>query len=267
MGLYGQSMTISVVTICLNGQDYLAQTLESVRIQDCVGVEQIVVDGGSTDGSIEIIRKAAKLSDSFKWLSEPDQGISDAMNKGLAMASGDIVAFLHADDFYPDKEVLRRVTQAFDSNPEAIWLTGGLLMVDKKGQTLQEFQVRNYSFNRLVRSNIIFHPSTFIRSSALRAVGGFRRELRYAMDFDLWLRLGELMSPLLIGRALSCFRVHPGSLSSVEADAAFAEEQQVRLDYLQRTGRTTWPHRLLFQVKRPLNRRSYGRLLSGLRRH
>lgn len=258
-------MTLSVVTICLNSKAYLAKALESVRVQNYADIEQIVVDGGSTDGSVEIILQAADLCDSFKWVSESDQGISDAMNKGLEMASGDIVAYLHADDFYPDNDILRRVVEVFRTNPEAFWLTGGMRMVDLKGQVIQKFPVRNYSFRRLVRSNIIFHPSTFIRRSILHEVGGFRPELRYAMDYDLWLRLGEKGAPLLVDNDLACFRVHSGSLSSVNVDAAFAEEQQVRLDYLQRTGRVIWPHRLWYQVKRPLNRRNYLCLLSNMR--
>ena len=257
-------MKVSVITVNLNGDRYLAAALDSILAQDYPAVEPVVVDGGSTDGSLAIVRQAAQRSGALKLITEPDQGISDAMNKGLALATGEIVAFLHADDRYPDRDILRQVAGAFAADPAAIWLTGGIFMIDAHGESLRMIVARNYSFHRLVRSNIIFHPSTFVRRSALLDAGGFRRELRYAMDYDLWLRLGERMAPLSIARPLSCFRIHPGSHSSTAADAAFAEEQQVRLDYLRRTGRTIWPHQLWYRVKRPLNRRNYRHLLGSV---
>lgn len=257
-------MKVSVITVNLNGNRYLPAALDSILEQDWPKVELVVVDGGSTDGSLETIGNEAQRTTALKWVSEPDHGISDAMNKGLAMATGDIVAYLHADDCYPDRDILRQVAEAFAANPGAIWLTGGIQMIDAKGELLRMMTVRKYSFDRLVRSNVIFHPSTFVRRETLLEAGGFRRELCYAMDYDLWLRLGERMPPLSIDQPLSCFRIHAGSLSSIAADAAFVEEQEVRLAYLRQTGRRIWPHRLWFRIKRPLNRRAYRHLLESV---
>lgn len=256
-------MKISVVTICLNNRSTLQQAIDSVRMQSGPEVELVIVDGGSSDGSVEIVQQAAEGFAALTWVSEPDRGISDAMNKGARLASGEIVAFLHADDFYPDGSVLQRVAETFEANPAATWLTGGIRLVGPDGEKLREIEARDYSFRRLVRSNIIFHPATFVRRGTLLELGGFRDDLRYAMDYDLWLRLGEHQSPLTVPSPLCCFRVHPGSLSSRNAGAAFAEEQQVRLDYLRRTGGALWPHRLWYRIKQPLNARYYRHLLAN----
>ena len=225
-------MKISVITVCLNAGAYIGKSLSSVAEQSWHDVEHIVVDGGSTDGTLQIIGSAATQNSRLRFRSEPDNGISDAMNKGLALASGDVVAFLHADDFYSDNEVLRQVVERFMKHPTADWLTGGIHHVDEQGNVIRSFSVRRWTYRRLLRGNIMFHPATFVRRKILLDAGGFDSGLRYAMDYDLWLRLAERSDPLLIDAPLACFRVHPGSISVAQVDAAFREEFAVRCRYL-----------------------------------
>ncbi len=226
-------MKISVVTICLNAQAYIRKALSSVAAQTWHDVEHIIIDGGSTDTTVQIISEMAVKNPQLHWSSAPDNGISDAMNKGLAQVTGDIVCFLHADDFYPDTDVLADVAAVFTAHPDIRWMTGGIQHVDDAGQMLRRFPVRRWSYRRLLRGNIIFHPATFIKREALAVVGGFDTHLRYTMDYDLWLRLGTRWAPFLLDHSLACFRLHSGSMSVGQVDAAFREEFLVRCRYLE----------------------------------
>ena len=118
-------MKISIITITLNSRKYLDKSISSVLSQDHQNLEYIFVDGGSTDGTLEIIKKYAEKDQRIRWISEPDRGIADAMNKGVALATGDIIAHLHSDDSYPAPGILSTVTHEFSSCPDALWLTGG----------------------------------------------------------------------------------------------------------------------------------------------
>lgn len=255
-------MKISVITVVKNGAAYIKDTLDSVLSQSWQDIEHIVIDGGSTDETLSIVTTATRHSPYLHVESAPDKGISDAMNKGLAFATGDVVCWLHADDFFAGTHVLEAVVQKFDENPEADWLTGGMLQVDAAGQTIRAFSVRSWSRRRLLRGNTLFHPATFIRRRVLEILGGFDSSLRYAMDYDLWLRLAERSDPVLINASLACFRVHSGSLSVSQVDAAFREEYAVRCRYLQGRPVQQMLHLLYYIIKFLPNRLSV-RCVSG----
>lgn len=257
-------MKVTIITVNLNGNRFLKEAIDSVLMQESIDLEYLVIDGGSTDGSLETIVDAAARECRIKWVSEPDSGIADAMNKGTALANGDLVGFLHADDFYPETGVLARVAAAFERSPGAVWATGGASLVDDAGTVLKEIGVRRYSFRRLLRSNIIIHPSTFVRRPVLIDVGGFNRSFRYAMDYDLWLRLGSISAPLPVDGLLSNFRLHSGSCSSSNPDGAFEEEYYIRTAYLKRTGGMLWPHKTFYLIKKPFNRLFYSRYLNRM---
>lgn len=117
-------MKISVITVCYNSVATLQDTLESVLRQTCPDVEYIVVDGASKDGTRELIEKyAPKFSGRMKWISEPDQGIYDAMNKGIRMATGDVIGFLNSDDYYYDSNVVQDIVAAFEKIPRPMPFT------------------------------------------------------------------------------------------------------------------------------------------------
>lgn len=249
-------MKISVITVCLDAERFLKEQLESVARQSWQDLEQIIVDGGSGDGTLDLLRAAALRDPRLTFVSGPDRGISDAMNKGMALATGDVVAFLHADDLYEDPQVLEQVAEAFSADPETQWVTGGMKHIDSGGRVLRTYRVRRFSYARLLRGNIVFHPATFVRRSALEAVGGFDASLRYTMDYDLWLRLGRRGYPTVLDRPLARFRVHPGSASTREVDAAFREELRVRLRYLKAKPLQKALHLVYFCAKYLPNRMS-----------
>lgn len=259
------TLRISVITVTLNSEPFLAECLSSVISQGDCFHEHIIVDGGSTDGTIEIIKRHAAVDSRVRWISEPDRGISDAMNKGVALATGDVVTHLNSDDFYPHPQVLFSVLDWFSRNPKDAWLTAGLTFVSEEGTFIRDVRVRRYSFKRLVRGNILLHPSTFIKRDLFTAVGGFDLSLSFCMDYDLFLRLGSVTPPLVLDKQLSCFRVHADSRSLSHAVQAYTEEYMVRMNYLRSKGRSTIFYSLDYQIKRHLNRLLYRWLLSSNR--
>jgi glycosyltransferase involved in cell wall biosynthesis len=255
-------MKFSIITITLNSRKYLEETITSVLSQEHQNLEYIFVDGGSTDDTLEIIKKYSEKDQRIRWISEPDRGISDAMNKGVAMATGDVIAHLHSDDSYPDTGILSAVAQQFSSHPDALWLTGGEQIIDDTGKILREIPVRSYSYRKLIRSNFILHAATFVRRTAFHEAGGFSVSRKYAMDYDLWLRLGALGAPITVDRTLACFRFHGGSLSTAETENAFAEELAIRKDFLCGRPVRFFFHYLYFLVKKRRNRMFVQRLLN-----
>lgn len=254
---------ISVITVTLNAERFLPQCLASVAEQGDDLLEHVIIDGGSTDSTLEIIKAHAGTNPKLRWISESDRGISDAMNKGVALATGDIVTHLNADDYYSNADVLGTVQDCFTRNPDYRWMTAGFTFVSGEGAFIRDIRVRRYSFRRLVRGNILLHPSTFISRDLFNAVGGFNVSLSYCMDYDLFLRLASESPPLVVDRQLSCFRVHPGSRSITHSQQAYAEEFRVRMDFLRSRGRSTSYYYWDYQIKKHLNKLFYGRLLKA----
>jgi glycosyltransferase involved in cell wall biosynthesis len=262
----GAEMKVSVITVCFNSSKYIRQTIESVLSQAFPDLEYVIVDGGSTDGTVDLIREYATKDPRIIWCSEPDEGISNAMNKGVTMTSGDVIAHLNSDDYYSHPDVLSRVNDAFAARPEATWLTAGFNFITENGDFLREVRVRRYSFRKLLRGNTILHPATFIKRDAFYAAGAIDESLNYCMDYDLFLRLGSRGAPLLLDEQLACFRVHDGSRSVSQSQQAYAEEFHVRMNYLDKIGKSAWFYILDYQLKRRLNRLFYRGLLASNRK-
>lgn len=204
-------MKISVVTPSFNQGRYLERTLRSVLDQrgDFV-LEYLVIDGGSTDDSVAILQR---YGDRLRWVSEPDRGQSDAINKGFRMATGDILAWLNSDDTY-EPGALAAVAEAHRAEPFA-WCFGDCRIIDGEDREIRRpitkyktGQSRRYSFRRLLRRDFISQPSTFFTVEAYRQTGEISRDLVYSMDYDYWLRLGRQWAPRYIHRFLANFRWH-----------------------------------------------------------
>ncbi len=256
------TLRISVITVTLNAERFLQDCLASVAAQGDALFEHIIVDGGSTDGTLDMVRRHAAADSRVRWISEPDSGISDAMNKGVALATGEVIAHLNSDDYYAHPHVLATVLDRFSRNPKYAWLTAGFTFVSEEGSFIRDIRARRYSYRRLVRGNILLHPSTFIKRDLFNAVGGFNLSLSFCMDYDLFLRLGSVTPPLVVDKQLSCFRVHDSSRSVSHSEQAYAEEFRVRMDYLHSKGRSSAYYRLDYEIKRHLNKLLYRRLLS-----
>ena len=170
---------ISVITIVFNGEKHLEQSIRSVLDQDYPLIQYIIIDGGSTDNSVSIIRKYEKRL--YYWKSESDNGISDALNKGISHATGEIVGIIHADDWY-EPGVFQKVAENMG---EADVCFGDIQLWN--GQKKEFIQKAN--FELLSREMTINHPTVFIKKNAYDRLGGFDSKYRCAMDFDLLLKM------------------------------------------------------------------------------
>jgi glycosyltransferase involved in cell wall biosynthesis len=173
------SPVISIITIVFNGEKHLEQTIRSVLDQPFTPVQYIIIDGGSTDQSVNIIKKYEKQL--YFWISEKDNGISDALNKGIARATGEIVGIIHADDWY-EPGVFQMVAENFGD--AEVYFGDIQLWKDQK----KEF-VQLGNFHLLNREMTIIHPTVFIKRETYDRLGGFDSKYRCAMDYDLLLKL------------------------------------------------------------------------------
>lgn len=222
-------MKISVVTPSFNQAAYIERTLASVLSQEGnFELESIVIDGGSTDGTLDILKR---FEGRIQWRSEPDEGQSDAINKGFRQSSGDIVAWLNSDDEYLPG-ALHRVAETYRQKPFA-WCFGNCINIDEHDQEIRRsitryknWQSRRYSYRRLLRRLFIPQPSTFFTRCAYEETGELNRELDYTMDYDYWLRLGRRHDPLHIDAPLACFRVHAASKNGARYRKAAREALQ-----------------------------------------
>jgi len=248
----GVPLRISVITCSWNSEPFIADCIASVLSQDYDHFEFVFVDGGSTDGTLERIKV---LNGPIKVLENVRGGISRAMNEGLRAASGDLIAHLHADDYFLHDRVLGQVAGLLQSS-QAGWCFGRILE-DYDGRLIPEQWVMpRYSYRRLIQGNFIPHMATFVRRQLFDQVGGFDETLRYAMDYDLWLRLGRIAEPLQLDEPLAVFRRHEGSASTANALSGQREDFAVRLRY---AGRSPWAlaeHSLRYLVRRARLRRS-----------
>jgi glycosyltransferase involved in cell wall biosynthesis len=216
---------VSIVTPSFNQADFLEETIRSVLGQDYPALEYLIVDGGSTDGSLEIIQRyAGQLA---WWVSEPDQGQTDAINKGFARARGDILAWLNSDDTYLPGAI-GEVVDYFQSHPEAGMVYGDANLVDEDGQVIGRFPAAQTDYRRLRRGYVhIPQQAAFFRASLWRQVGPLDPSFYFAMDYDLWVRLARLAPLHSVPRMWANFRLHGGGKSTIADDRGWPEMLRV----------------------------------------
>lgn len=180
-------MKISLLTVSFNSAATIKDTIESIRSQDFKDIEYIIVDGNSTDGTVGII----KSYNSFisKWISEPDKGIYDAMNKAIKMASGDVVGILNSDDFYSNNQILSRVAQEF-SDPSVDVVFGDLVFVDPQNldKTVRKYSSARWHPGKFAWGFMPAHPTVFIRRKYYEKFGLFKTDYKIAADYELLIR-------------------------------------------------------------------------------
>jgi len=238
---------ISIITPSFNQSAYLEQTILSVIEQEYPYIEYIILDAGSTDGSVDIIRK---YSDRIAfWESRPDNGQADAIYRGFERATGDIIAWINSDDYYLEG-AFSAVIEYFQKNPEATWLIGNGILVDRDGNELLKLYSPHITFDKLLFYGGAFNqPSLFMKREAFFSCGGFDRTLKFSFDLDLSLNLAKLKSPGQIDTFLSAFRYHPASKTSTIDSVRLRDDTFIRkVKYHDMT-----KNRLLYEVKKSAN--------------
>ena len=219
-------MLVSIVTPSFNQARFLEATMRSVLEQDYPQIEYLVVDGGSTDGSVEIIQKYAhRLA---WWVSEPDRGQTDAINKGFARARGEVLAWLNSDDTY-EPGAVRRAVEALQANPQAVMVYGGANYIDETGRVIGRFPAAQTDYRRLRRGYVhIPQQAAFWRAETWRTVGPLDPTFYFAMDYDLWVRLSAL-GPLVFvpGQVWANFRLHRDAKTIAADDRCWPEMLRV----------------------------------------
>ena len=211
---------VSIIVPSFNQASFLAATLDSLLSQDYPCLETLLIDGGSTDGSLDIIRGyASRLT---RWVSEPDAGQADAINKGLKMANGEIVAWLNSDDLYLPGAVSEAV-QALQANPDVGMVYADGILIDEDDWVLDWHRYRQYGLLDLLCLDVLLQPTVFIRRRMLDRVGLLRSDYRLILDHELWIRIAAQGKLLHIAQYWAVERTHPEA-KTIAAAAEFADE-------------------------------------------
>lgn len=181
-------MKVSIVTPSYNQGQFIERTLQSVASQAAPGVaiEHVVFDGGSTDGTVEILKR---FSPPVRWVSKPDKGQTDAVNQGICATDGEVIGWLNSDDiYYPG--AIARVAAYFEANPEADVVYGMADHIDLEDKAFEAYPTEPWSFERLHQTCFICQPALFFRRKVVESYGLLDESLNYCMDYEYWLRLG-----------------------------------------------------------------------------
>ncbi len=207
---------ISVVTPSYNQAEFLEETILSVLNQNYPNLEYIIIDGGSTDGSVDIIKKYEKYI--ACWVSRKDNGQADAINKGFKMAKGDIFAWLNADDVYlPD--VMSQVAEFFKTHSYAGMCYGKAYLTNEAGDVIGKYPTEPFLYKGLAQFNFIAQPSAFFRRDVYSVSGGLDLDLNYSMDYDLWIRIAGRCKVQYLPVFISTYRLHAGSKTVSDSGA------------------------------------------------
>lgn len=212
--------TVSIITPSFNQGRFIERTIQSVlNQQGHFNIQYLIMDGGSTDGTIEVLRR---YQDRLTWVSERDDGQVDAINKGLKCATGEIVAWINSDDtYYPG--AFAKVVQAFGHHPDAPWLHSRSEIVDIADRPLRRWvsyykhrRCQRYSFASLLTEDYIHQPGAFWRRSTMQQIGFLDPTSQLAFDYDWFLRLAKLGPPVYVPERLACVRWYPSSKSGAQ---------------------------------------------------
>ena len=231
------NLKISVVTATLNRKDLLPRCIEGVAGQSYPHKEHIIIDGGSSDGTVDLIRSYAKKYPHIRWISEKDNGISSALNKGLALATGDVIG-VNGDDDYYEPGAFEIVADEFEQNPSAGVVSGGCDHIRNDGSVWLSLKASFTNRQDLIEywkhwgsTSFLPAPSTFFRRQVLEVVGGFDEADRYAMDYHHWIKITEKFGVRIVDKVLSKFRSDQGTISFSQAQKQIDEMYGISKKY------------------------------------
>ncbi len=210
---------ISVITCTFNSEAFLEKALHSIESQSYRHIEHIINDSHSTDATLAILRDYCQRNQghyTIKLIQSEPRGVGNALNVATQQATGDIIHYLHSDDYYLDPQALARVAQHFADNPELVWLTGNYV-VEFKGRRIILPQTHILQPNlkiALSMMNFISHENTFMKTEAVQQYGGFNETRDDVVEYSLWLKLLKDHHPLIVNDEFTVFIIHKGSTST-----------------------------------------------------
>ena len=210
---------ISIITCTCNSEEFLMRALESIECQTYRNIEHIINDSFSTDASLPIIQNyIARNKDEYtiKLIHSEPKGVGNALNVATKEATGDIIHYLHSDDYYLNKYSLEKVAEKFCERPNLIWMTGNFL-VEIKGKQITIPHTQLIRINpkiALSLMNLISHENTFVRREAIQTYGGFNETKNDVVEYSLWLHMIREHDPLIVNDEYTAFIIHKGSTST-----------------------------------------------------
>jgi len=221
---------ISIVTPSFNQGKYLEETIKSIIDQNYPNLEYIVMDGGSSDNSLEILKKYQNYL--TYWESHPDNGQADAIHRGFTHATGDILCYINSDDYFLPG-ALWEIARTYIDNPSLKWISGEGIVVNETGEFIRK---RKYPFvcyeTMLYFENCIFQPAAFWRRDFYFQIGGIDTMLKFSFDYDLFMRFTLVEKPIMVHKEIAAFRVHARSKTSTISDIGLQEHMLIRDRYL-----------------------------------
>jgi glycosyltransferase involved in cell wall biosynthesis len=225
---------ISIVIPSFNKAKFIGKTLESIVSQDYGNFEVIIMDGGSSDGTLKIIKEyAKKYPNLIRYQSKKDRGQWDALNKGFAKAKGDILGFINADDVYK-KGAFKEIVRLYKLNPEELWFAGRGGVINTKGDCIALLPTiyKNFLLSLNMRfflliTNYLMQPSVFITKKAWRSFGPFVGVGRFVMEYNTWLKISKQKMPVVTDKSISSFRMGGENASSTSFDKLLEADEKI----------------------------------------
>ncbi|WP_455672670.1 glycosyltransferase family 2 protein [Phocaeicola sp.] len=220
-----KELKISIVTVSFNQGQFIRDNIESVLSQDYSNYEHIIIDGGSKDNTVAILKEYPHLN----WISEKDKGQSDGLNKGFKKATGDVIAWINSDDMLAP-HALKYINEFFVNNPDKYVLTGNQVFIDEKGCPMRTIPAESFSYNTLLNTKhcSVMQNSTFFRKDVLLDVGYLDEKFHYTMDLELFIRIAKKYRSYTIKRDLAYFRKWEDSKTCSSQFSFFKEIRLVK---------------------------------------
>lgn len=237
---------ISIITPSFNQGAFISEAIQSVIDQKYPNYEHIIVDGGSTDGTVEIVGRYPNLI----FISEKDDGMSDAINKGIKLATGDYIGWINTDDYY-NKNAFSKIVDLF-SQHKVNWIVGNIIYKNEMtGKYRQNSYFPAINYNSLLKNaDIVKQPGTFYRANTLKSIGGVNKEYQMVMDYDLFIRLAKIGPPLMLNHPISVFRNHPDQKTGLNnAQQNMSIQLKEIYSILKREGLNSWERIFVLRKK------------------
>ncbi len=234
-----EQLLVSIVTPSYNQGQFIEQTILSVKNQDYPNIEHIIVDGGSTDNTLAILKKYEGAYN-MRWISEPDEGQADAISKGFSLTRGNIVAWINSDDIYISKSVISLIVDLFEKYPDADVITGGGILMSEEGYWIQPIQMveKRICYKHLRYGDSILQPATFMRKHVIEKVP-LDKSLVYAFDWDFFIRVAQQFNILPVNCIIAGYRMYGRNKTAAGGPRRAKELLEVTGRYL---GKVSWQY-------------------------